>query len=44
MPYVYDHTMHGDALMMRTVGETPDITCTAAGQRNPITYTYARVP
>ena len=29
---------------MRTVGETPDVTCTAAGQQNPITYTYARVP
>jgi len=44
IPYVYDHSTRGAALVMRTVGETPDITCTAAGQQNPITYTYARVP
>ncbi|MFO0605866.1 MAG: hypothetical protein U0324_21965 [Polyangiales bacterium] len=41
IPYVYDHSTRGAALVMRTVGETPDITCTAAGQQNPITYTYA---
>lgn len=44
MPYVYDHMMRGAELVMRTVGPTPDVTCTAAGQQNPITYTYARVP
>jgi hypothetical protein len=42
-PYVYDYTRGADdALTMRTVGPTPDVTCTANGQANPITYHYAR--
>ncbi len=41
-PYVYDYTRDGASLTMRTVGSTPDVTCTANGQENPITYTYRR--
>lgn len=42
-PYVYDYTRDSEAaLTMRTVGATPDVTCTANGQANPITYHYAR--
>lgn len=41
IPYQYEYTRRSDtALVMSTVGETPDVTCTAYGQINPITYTY----
>ena len=30
-------------LSATTVGDTPDLTCTAYGQSNPITYTYEPV-
>jgi hypothetical protein len=41
IPYQYEYTRRSDtALVMSTVDETPDVTCTAYGQINPITYTY----
>jgi len=44
IPYVYEYVRRPDGLVMSTVGATPDVTCTAYGQSNPITYTYAPVP
>lgn len=43
IPYVYAYARRADGLVMSTVGATPDVTCTAYGQSNPITYTYAPV-
>lgn len=41
IPYAYDYALRDGGLVMTTVGPTPDITCTAYGQANPIRYTYA---
>ena len=43
IPYVYEYERRGAGLVMTTVGDTPDVTCTAYGQSNPITYTYEPV-
>lgn len=43
LPYVYQYAMRGASLVMTTVGATPDVTCTAYGQGNPITYSYERL-
>ncbi len=43
IPYVYDYARRGAGLVMTTVGPTPDLTCTAYGQSNPITYTYEAI-
>ncbi len=40
IPYQYEYTRRGAGLVMTTVDDTPDVTCTAYGQLNPITYTY----
>ncbi|MFO0651665.1 MAG: hypothetical protein U0326_35920 [Polyangiales bacterium] len=40
IPYQYAYMRRGAGLVMTTVGDTPDVTCTAYGQANPITYTY----
>jgi hypothetical protein len=44
IPYVYDYALRGGGLVMTTVGATPDVTCTAYGQSNPIRYTYVASP
>ncbi len=41
IPYVYQYERRGAGLVMTTVGETPDQSCTGFGQSNPIEYTYA---
>lgn len=40
IPYQYAFARRGAGLVMTTIGDTPDVTCTAYGQPNPITYTY----
>jgi hypothetical protein len=44
LPYVYDYVAGDASLMMTTVGPTPDVTCTAYGQSNPIRYIYQALP
>lgn len=43
LPYSYEYVQVDERLMMTTVGATPDVTCTAYGQSNPIRYTYERM-